>query len=248
MLKWNRRQFLSGLLAAASAGAANSAQVPPALSSLLTAGATPGAAAGASAPVRPRTPAPAGPLAGGSAAPRASVPSGTLEDGVEHDLQALLPEGLRFGRWRVVAVHPVRLGAVPVVLQSRRGERFQVDILRRDRSPRARRGLAETRSYSLFLLNRGQGDTPTREDHGLAVLWLAALLRPREHGALVPLLTQRERTQRFPRGKFNALAMESDPRSAPTLSASAPRPVSLDAVATTPALTSAPIVPPRTPA
>jgi len=191
MLKWNRRQFLSGVLTAASAGAATSAQALPVSSSLLS---------GASdtsplhAPVSPT---------GHEASATATSCAG---DRVAHDLQHLLPEGQRFGRWRVVSVLPVKLGAVPVVLESRRGERFQVDVLRRDRSTRARRGLAETREYSLFLLNRGQGDTPTQEDHGLAVLWLAALLRPRERTTgTVALLTQRERTQRFPRGKFNAL-------------------------------------------
>lgn len=189
MLKWNRRQFLSGVLTAASAGAATSAQALPVPSSLLS-------------------------RATGSSPPSASheaAPAICAGDRTAHDLQQLLPEGQRFGRWRVVKVLPVKLGAVPVVLESRRGERFQVDVLRRDRSTRARRGLAETREYSLFLLNRGQGDTPTQEDHGLAVLWLAALLRPRERSANVDgLLTQRERTQRFPRGKFNALTVTAD--------------------------------------
>lgn len=132
-----------------------------------------------------------------------------------------MPEGCRFGRWTVVSVLPVKLGAVPVILESRRGERFQVDVLRRDRSARARRGLAETQEYSLFLLNRGHGDTPTQEDHGLAVLWLAAFLRPRER--MVPtisLFTQRERTQRFPRGKFNVLMQGTEPTGESTRAAS----------------------------
>lgn len=195
MLKWNRRQFLSGLLTAASAGAANSAQALPVPSSLL------------SRPVNAPSPAASAPPPG-PAERSFSFPTETDS----HELQQLLPEGQRFGRWRVVSVLPIKLGAVPVLLESHRGERFQVDILRRDRSSRARRGLAETREYSLFLLNRGQGDTPTQEDHGLAVLWLAALLRPRERSvATVALLTQRERTQRFPRGKFNALVANAAP-------------------------------------
>lgn len=191
MLKWNRRQFLSGLLAAVSASAASSAQALPIPMTSLDDGAA------------PPLPASAEPVVG------------SVDGSAAHGLQQLLPEGLRFGRWRVVSVLPVKLGAVPVVLESCRGERFQVDVLRRDRSARARRGLAETRAYSLFLLNRGQGDTPTQEDHGLAVLWLAALLRPRE-GSLgaVALLTQRERTQRFPRGKFNALVAAAPPSTA----------------------------------
>ena len=141
---------------------------------------------------------------------------------------------------------PVKLGAVPVVLESRRGERFQVDILRRDRSVRARRGLAETREYSLFLLNRGRGDTPTQEDHGLAVLWLAALLRPRERAQpALALLTQRERTQRFPRGKFNALVVAAAPERARF---EAPRSPSTQSVPTAPiAATITSPEPPRLP-
>jgi hypothetical protein len=200
MLKWNRRQFLSGLLTAASAGAAGSAQALPLRGHFAT-------------PQPPATSSAPSVAAADSSAP---VPLERLDDGVPHGLRELLPEGLRFGRWRVVSVLPVKLGAVPVVLESRHGERFQVDVLRRDRSARARRGLSETRGYSLFLVNRGQGDTPTQEDHGLAVLWLAALLRPREHTqASVVLLTQRERTQRFPRGKFNALVTDVAPRRGP---------------------------------
>jgi|GEM_PF-913069 hypothetical protein len=194
MLKWNRRQFLSGLLTAASAGAAGSAQALSLHNHAVTPQAT--SAPSVASPATSPTPG----------------PTALLDDGITHGLQDLLPEGLRFGRWRVVSVLPVKLGAVPVVLESRQGERFQVDVLRRDRSARARRGLSETRGYSLFLFNRGQGDTPTQEDHGLAVLWLAALLRPREHTRPdVALLTQRERTQRFPRGKFNALVIGTSP-------------------------------------
>lgn len=187
MLKWNRRQFLSGLLSAVSASAASSVQALPIPMPSLDDGVVP------SQPVN----------------------TGPMGDGTAHGLQQLLPEGLHFGRWRVVSVLPVKLGAIPILLESRRGEHFQVDVLRRDRSARARRGLAETRAYSLFLLNRGQGDTPTQEDHGLAVLWLAALLRSRERSlGTGALLTQRERTQRFPRGKFNALVSTAAPSTA----------------------------------
>ncbi len=186
-------------MAAASAGATTSAQALPLPLSRPSAGDAPAPDAPSTTP---STPPPA----------RVAHPA-PLAEGDAHALQDLLPENLAFGRWRVISVLPVKLGGVPVVLESRRGERFQVDILRRDRSARARRGLTETRSYSLFLVNRGQGDTPTREDHGLGVLWLAALLRHREHRLpAAALLTQRERTQRFPRGKFNALVVGAGPQ------------------------------------
>lgn len=206
MSKWNRRQFLSGLLAAAGAGATSTTyaaalaagdpldaslptdelKVAPAPASIpVSASAPPQASRGASAPSRPTV----------------------ARDGEEHALRELLPQGVRFGRWRVVAVHPVKLGAVPVVIESAQGRRFQIDVLRRDRHPQARRGVAETRHYALFLVNQGRGNTPTREEDGLGLLWLAALLRPREHRVRpAALLTQRERVRMHPRGRFDVLA------------------------------------------
>ncbi len=196
MSKWNRRQFLSGLLAAAGAGA-TSTTYAEALAAGDPLGASPdldvrapGAAQPASAPT-------------GVAPARAPV----ARDGEDHALRELLPEGVRFGRWRVVAVHAVKLGAVPVVLEGPQGRRFQVDVLRRDRHPQARRGVAETRHYALFLVNNGRGNTPTAEEDGLGLLWLAAMLRPREHRVRpAQLLTQRERVRMHPRGRFDVIA------------------------------------------
>src|SRR5581483_6915785 len=95
-------------------------------------------------------------------------------EGARHGVAEALPPGTRFGRWRVVAVHPVKLGAIPVVLETRTGQRFQVDVLQRDRHVLARRGIAETRHFALYLANVGRGNTPTPEEHGLGLIWLAA--------------------------------------------------------------------------
>lgn len=203
MAKWNRRQFLSGLLATASAGASASAQASP-LASLTNDARDP---ALAPAPAPGRAPSSATP----SPAPRVAA-SSLLPEGASHELQQLLPEGLRFGRWRVVAVRPVKMGAVPVVVECRNGRRFQVDVVRRDGHLLGRRGIAETRHYALFLSNVGGGDTPTPEEQGLGVLWLAALLRPREHRVSpVGLMTLRERHRRFPRGRFDAIQHAGHP-------------------------------------
>ena len=194
MSKWNRRQFLSGLLAAVGAGATSTTYAEA-----LTGG-DPQArsAAGDEGFSSPR-----GESAGSSASASRVV---IARDGERHALHECLPEGLRFGRWRVVAVHPVKHGAVPVVIESRRGQRFQVDVLRRDRHPQAKAGVGETRLYALYLANNGRGSKPTQEEQGVGLLWLAAMLRPREmRQRATQLLTQRERMRMFPRGRFEVV-------------------------------------------
>jgi hypothetical protein len=126
-------------------------------------------------------------------------------EGGAHGLRAILRPGLRFGRWRIVAVYGIKYGAIPVILEGPGGTRFQVDLLRRDRHFLGRPGIAETRHYGLYLANGGRGRTPTREAHGLGVLALAALLRTREDRVPRPeLLTLRDRLGSFPEGTFNS--------------------------------------------
>lgn len=178
MNQWNRRQFLSGLLTAVGAQIA----VAPV----------------AQAHGQPPAPAP------GPVVPRVDNTPAVTEGTTS--LREELPEGTTFGRWRVVSVHPVRCGAVPVVVETRSGERFQVDILSRDRRQGARRGIAQTHNYALYLSNTGRGAKPTPEEHGLGVIWLAALLRAREIQApRASLITLRERLLRFPAGHFDAI-------------------------------------------
>lgn len=189
MSKWNRRQFLSGLLAAVGAGVTSTTYAEALAAGDPTAGAT---SQDPSASPQPRT----------ESSSRVVV----ARDGERHALHELLPEGLRFGRWRVVSVHPVKHGAVPVILESQSGRRFQVDVLRRDRHPQAKSGVGETRHYALYLVNNGRGSKPTLEEQGMGLLWLAALLRPRESRIRpTQLLTQRERVRMFPRGRFEVM-------------------------------------------
>ncbi len=201
---WNRRQFLSGLLTAVGAEAATVAQASPLA-----------AASPVGAPAAPRTastdashPSPASsvhaPVAP-SPHPSAATSARAVSEG-DRALTDVLPEGTSFGRWRLVAVHPVKFGAVPVVLETRGGERFQVDVLARDPRRGSRRGIAQTRHYALYLSNIGRGAKPTREEHGLGVIWLAAMLRAREVShAPARLLTLAERLVRHPDGRFDAL-------------------------------------------
>ena len=59
----------------------------------------------------------------------------------------------------IEAVLPAHHGAVPVVMRTPAGDRFQVDILRRD--PRGPGGVATTAQFDLFIANRGDGSART---------------------------------------------------------------------------------------
>ena len=114
-----------------------------------------------------------------------------------------LTAGTQLDRWTVVAVHPVRNGALPITLADAAGEQFQVDVLRRDGSADGVNGIATTDTLSVFLLNGGNGSVSTHEEWGLGAMSLASALRQREGEAQSPaLLTWRERAARFPRGVF----------------------------------------------
>lgn len=102
-----------------------------------------------------------------------------------------LDPGERIGAVTVVAVHPPQFGAVPIVLATAEGTRFQVDVLARD--PEGPGGIADTAHYSLFLANHGDGSTSTDEAQGLGVMALAERLRALEQGPGPQLLTLRER-------------------------------------------------------
>ncbi len=128
-------------------------------------------------------------------------------------LRMLVPEGERFELLgeavragtrvpygTIEAVLPVAHGAVPVVLRTREGERFQVDILRRD--PRGPTGVAETTHLSIFIVNHGNGDAPSVADQVHAARGLAAWLTA--HDVCGPdLLSHRERIHGHPEGVFS---------------------------------------------
>jgi hypothetical protein len=114
-----------------------------------------------------------------------------------------LAAGQRLDRWTVVRVHPVHLGAVPVVLQTESGRRYQVDVLARD--PAGPEGVASTDALSLYVVDvqadRGtDGSRPTDEEQGLGAMVLARALL----GEAPPegLLTLAERQRMHPRGSF----------------------------------------------
>lgn len=114
--------------------------------------------------------------------------------GIAQLLAPLVP-GSTLGRWRVEALIEPIGGAASVVLADRREQRFQLDVCARDPSPLASRGPASTEHFELFLANQGDGATGTHEDHGLAAMALAELIRANEaHADKSPYLTLAERS------------------------------------------------------
>ena len=111
-----------------------------------------------------------------------------------------LRPGVAVERWQIEAVHPVRHGALPVVLSSADGRRYQVDVLARD--PKGPQGVANTSALSLFVANRGDGGTPTDEDQGLGAMALARALAPRESAGAKLLGTFTQRAAAHPDGSF----------------------------------------------
>ena len=115
---------------------------------------------------------------------------------------ALAP-GRVLDRWTVVRVHPLHLGAVPVVLQTESGRRYKVDVLARD--PAGPDGVATTEALSLYVVDvqaerQTDGQRPTDEEQGLGAMVLAQALS--REPAPAGLLTLAERQRQHPRGSF----------------------------------------------
>lgn len=97
----------------------------------------------------------------------------------------------------------MHLGAVPVVLATATGQRYQVDVLARD--SQGPQGVANTEQLSLFVVN-SQGSThadserPTDEEQGLGAMALALALT--EEVPPAGLLGHGERRRRHPDGAF----------------------------------------------
>jgi hypothetical protein len=124
---------------------------------------------------------------------RAVAPAAPQEQSIA--LFGELRAGAQLDRWSIVDVERVAAGGIVVTMATQTGERFQVDVLKRDD---AALGVAQTRSLSLYLVNGGDGRLASVEEHGLGAMALGAWLDAREtSGAEVPqLLTLRERAAR----------------------------------------------------
>lgn len=128
--------------------------------------------------------------------------SGSAADDEAPAFESIAP-GHDLGRWTVVRVGAVHLGAVPVVLQTRDGQRYQVDVLARD--PQGPPGVAQTERLSLFVVNshaspQDDGQRPTDEEQGLGAMALAHALA--REAPPPGLLTLRQRSDQHPNGSF----------------------------------------------
>lgn len=91
--------------------------------------------------------------------------------------------------WRVEQVMPTVAGAIPVLMRTPEGARFQVDVMRREDETR---GVAQTQSLALYLANGGAGDTRSSEAQVRGAQLLASRLAqieaerglPEVHGLL----------------------------------------------------------------
>lgn len=96
---------------------------------------------------------------------------------VAERLIAPLRAGSTLARWTVEKVLPIDGGAASVVLVDADGSRFQLDVCARDP---ATSGPGRTEHFEVLLANAGDGATATFEDHGLAAMALAEVIRGNE--------------------------------------------------------------------
>ncbi|WP_106393783.1 hypothetical protein [Enhygromyxa salina] len=119
-------------------------------------------------------------------------------------VEALIPADLDVGKWSIEKVQAPRLGAIAVVMRTPSGESFQVDVLRRDSQVP---GVADTKHFSLFIANSGNGSKSTDEWQARGVKVLAHhVSRTERSGAPLPeLMTFTQRSRRHPFGNFGVL-------------------------------------------
>jgi hypothetical protein len=119
-------------------------------------------------------------------------------------VEALIPNNLELGGWAIQKVQAPMLGAIPVVMRTPAGESFQIDVLARDPGTP---GIAETKHFSLFVANSGNGSKSTDEWQARGAKVLAHHLSRTERGGtpLPSLLTMNERSSRHPFGTFGVL-------------------------------------------
>jgi hypothetical protein len=97
------------------------------------------------------------------------------------ELFAPLAVGSTLGRWKIEQTLPVQDGAASVVLCDTEQRRFQLDVCAFDPDAGASRAPGRSELFEVFLANLGDGDTITHEEHGLAAMALAELIRANEH-------------------------------------------------------------------
>jgi hypothetical protein len=97
------------------------------------------------------------------------------------DLLQPLQAGSALSRWTVRELGPIADGALSIVLQDGGGRSFQLDVCARDPAPDAVAPPGRSDRFDVFLANGGDGSTATLEEHGLAAMALADVIRHNEH-------------------------------------------------------------------
>jgi hypothetical protein len=114
-------------------------------------------------------------------------------------LVAPLVAGSVLGSWRVIRTAAPRAGAVSLELEDALSRPFFLDICKRDQRRAAPTPPAFTDLYDIFVANEGNGSARTLEDHGLAAMALAEVVRANEHAvSMSGLLTLSERLRKHP--------------------------------------------------
>lgn len=93
-------------------------------------------------------------------------------------LIAPLKVGSEIAGCRVEKIGEVSQGAVGLVLSDRSGQLFGIEVCARDAE--APRSPAETAKFQLYVVNEGDGSVPTIEEHGLAAMNIALVIRKNE--------------------------------------------------------------------
>jgi hypothetical protein len=108
-----------------------------------------------------------------------------------------LAAGAKLGSWQVVEISELADGAISVILQDAAGRHFQLDVCARDRNHAGPRGPGETERFDVYLANSGDGQLRTHENHGLAAMAIADVVRGNEANLdAAGFLTLRERERR----------------------------------------------------
>lgn len=111
-------------------------------------------------------------------------------------LLAPLAAGKQLARWTIVSIDPIANGAVRVKVATADQHMFDIELLARDTTAHAQRPPAETQRHAVFVVNGGDGWTPTHEEAGLAAMTLAQVIERNEGTVrLSGFLTHAERIE-----------------------------------------------------
>lgn len=93
-------------------------------------------------------------------------------------LIAPLRVGSTIGGATLLNIGELEQGAIGLVMKDQAGNRFGIEICARDEASPRSPGVTE--KFQLYVVNEGDGSLPTIEEHGLAAMNIAAIIRRNE--------------------------------------------------------------------